>query len=184
MAAPIAAIGLGATIAGGITSAAGASLSSASQQQMYNYQAGVAQINAQISLQNRDYAVQQGEQQAATYGLQAKQRMGEITVAQASSGLDINSGSAVKVREGQEQMTNRDLTLIRSNAAKVAYDYDVQSVQFENQAQLYQMAGTNANQAGQISATASILGTASSVASKWTSAGYAGLFSSNTSLGT
>ncbi len=60
MAAAMGAIGIGATIAGGVTSAIGAEKTASAQQASFNYQAGVAQINSTIDLQNADYARDQG----------------------------------------------------------------------------------------------------------------------------
>lgn len=171
------ALGIGATLLSGISSAKGAAQLGAAQQGMYNYQAGIANLNAQIAKQNEDYARDLGERQAGQYGMQAAQRKGQTSVALASSGLDINTGSAANVRASQDLITHMDLDTIRSNAAKAAYDYDVQSVQYENQAKLYQMAGTNAAAAAKINVTSSILGTAASVSDKWLQASQVGLFS-------
>jgi len=66
---------------------------------------------------------------------------------------------------------------IRSNAAKTAYNFNVESVQDRNQAQLYTMAGANAAQAGQISAQASLISGAGSVASKWLQSQQSGTYS-------
>lgn len=178
----LSAIGIGGSLLGGLTGAAGAAQTAAAQQQMYNYQAGLAQINAQIALQNADYARQQGEQQAQQYGMQAGQRMGQIITSQASSGLDINTGSNKLVQQSQQLVTGLDLDQIRSNAAKTAYDYDTQSVQYQDQAQLYRMGGANAAAAGAINITSSILGTAASVSTKWLQGQQYGL-PGNISLG-
>lgn len=176
MAAAMGTIGLGATLAGGVTSAIGAEKSGAASQQMYNYQAGVAQINSQIDLQNADYARNQGEIQAQQYGMKAGQQAAQIKVTQAASGLDVNSGSAVAVQASQRKITGIDTAQIRSNAAKVAYDYDVKSTMDLNQSTLDVMAGQNAKTAGDISATSSILGSVGSVATKWNAGSTAGLF--------
>ena len=52
--------GMGATFLGGITSAISSAIGGQDQQQMFNYQAGVATLNAQISRQNATYATQVG----------------------------------------------------------------------------------------------------------------------------
>lgn len=176
-------IGIGATIAGGITAAEGAKTTAAATQQSYNYQAGVAQINSAIDLQNADYARNQGDIQAMDYGLKAGQTQANIKVAQGASGLDVNSGSALAVQQSQKVITGIDTAQIRSNAAKVAYDYDVKSTMDLNQSTLDVMGGQNAITAGNIQAEASILGTVGSVASKWTQGNTAGLFGSGTSSG-
>lgn len=177
----VGAIGIGSNILGGIFGASGAEAEGQAQQGMYNYQAGVAQINSQIAQQNADYAIQSGEQQAQQYGIQAAQQFGAIKSAQASSGIDVNSGSALQTQQSQKLVSNLDQDQIRSNAAKTAYDYNTQAVQFQNQAQLYTMAGTNAAAAGNINAVSSILGTVSSVSSKWLQGSTLGMSGSSNS---
>lgn len=176
MAAALGTVGLGATLAGGITSAIGAEKSGEAQQSAFNYQAGVAQINSQIDLQNADYARQQGENEATQYGMKAGQQFAAIKAGQAASGLDVNSGSAVAVQASQRQITAMDLSRIRSNAAKTAYDYDVKSTMDLNQATLDVMGGQNAKIAGDIGAASSILGSVGSVATKWNAGTTSGLF--------
>src|ERR1035437_6905317 len=104
MAEALAVVGIGATLAGGITSAVGAEKTAAAQQQTFNYQAGVAKLNSQIDLQNADYARQQGEIQVMQYGMKSSQQQAQIKVTQAASGLDVNSGSAVDVQQSQKQI--------------------------------------------------------------------------------
>jgi hypothetical protein len=176
MSSTVAGIGLGANLLGGVFSAAGAGKQARATSEQDKYQAAVAQINSQIDLQNASYARQQGEQQSQQYGLGAGQRMGQIVAAQSSSGLSVSGGSAVQVRQSQQQVTNMDLDQIRSNAAKTAYDYDVASVMAKNQATLYTTAAADASEAGAINIASSVLSTAGSVSSKWLQGSQLGLF--------
>lgn len=168
-------VGVGSSIAGGVIGALGSIATGISNQRMYDYQARLASINATISRQNADYAIQKGEQDAQRYGLQAGQRVASIVAAQASSGLDIRSGSAKDVQESQRTVTDMDLEQIRSNAAKTAYDFNVQATTFDNQATLDKYAGSNSMWAGMIGAGSSLIGSAGSVAAKWLQAGQLGL---------
>lgn len=177
MAEAMAVVGIGATIAGGITQAAGAQAAGQAALQQNNYQAGVAEINSKIAKQNADYARNQGEIQATQYGIKSAQRQGAIRAGQGASGVDVNTGTAVDVRESQKKVSDMDLAQIRLNASKTAYDFDAQAVGFDNQATLYKMAGANAVVAANYSATASILGTVSSVSSKWMQGSQMGMFS-------
>ena len=170
--------GLGLTLLGGLTSAFGAFQTAGAQREMYDYQAGVANLNAQIARQNAEYARTVGELQATRYGMGAAQRMGQIKVAQSASGLDISSGSARQVQESQARLTRMDLTTIRSDAARTAYNYETQGVQFGAQAQLDTLAGKNAMAAGMINAAGSIIGTAASVDSAWLRGTQLGLWGS------
>ena len=183
MAAALGSVGMGATLAGGITSAIGAEKTASATQQSYNYQAGVAQINSTIDLQNAEYARSQGETQAMQFGLKAGQQQAQIKTTQAASGLDVNSGSAAAVQSSQQTLTAIDTAQIRANAAKTAYDYDVKSTQDLNQSTLDVMAGNNAITAGNFQAASSILGSVGSVSSKWMQGNQSGMFSSSGSSG-
>lgn len=169
-------IGLGANLAGGLLSAFGANQQGSAQQSMYNYRAQVARINAQIDRQNAEWARTKGEKEAEQYGMKAAQRGGQIKVAQAASNLDVNSGSAREVQRSQAKITETDLSTIRSNAAKIAYDYDAKATMDENQASLDVMAGKYAKQAGDINMLGSLIGTAGSVSSKWLQGNQMGLW--------
>ncbi len=177
MASAVGSVGIGTSLAGGLLSAFGASSTGKSQQQMYDYQAQVAKINATIDKQNQEYALNQGEIQAQQYGEKAAQQRGQIIAAQGASGLKVGSGSNADVVRSQKTLTAMDLTQIRSNAAKTAYDFDVKATADTNQATLDTMAGVNAKRAGDINATSSILGTVGSVSSKWLQGNTQGLWS-------
>lgn len=176
-AAVLSGVGMGASALGGLLGAGGAAEIGAAQQQMYNYQAAVATMNAKIAKQNQSYASNQGEIEAQDFGLKEAQQEGQIKVAQAASGFDVNSGSAKAVQESQAKVTQMNLDQIRSNAAKTAYNFDVQSAEYTAQSNIYKMAGANAAEAGDINALASIIGGASSVATQWSTAQQHGLFS-------
>lgn len=170
-------VGLGSTIFGALTQAAGAKAVGQAQQETNQFLGTQSFYNSMVAQQNASLVREQGEVEAQKYGMGAAQRMGQIKATQASSGLDINSGSALQVQKSQQLVSDIDLDQIRSNAAKTAYNYDVQAVQDKNQGQLYFMAGSNAAQAGQINATSSIISGAGSVASKWLQTSQAGTFS-------
>jgi hypothetical protein len=147
-----------------------------SQQQMYDYQSRVATLNAGIDQQNAEYASNQGEIQATQYGEKAAQQRGGIIAAQGASGIQVGSGSSADVIRSQKTLTSMDLTQIRSNAAKTAYDFQVKGAMDTNQATLDTMAGENAEKAGEIGAASSILGTVGNVSSKWLQGNTAGLW--------
>jgi hypothetical protein len=225
-------IGLAATAIGGITSAAGAETAAQGKQldiqgailktmgqafglrvqanqygyqaNVEDYQAGVAEVNRQIALQNASYALDVGEVSASQEGLKSRAALSSAKVAQGASGLDINTGSAVNVRESMVELGQYNQAVIRANAAKVAYNYNVEATQDAAQRDLHlyaegedkaqaadslkaagmteqaipleQQAFALAGKAGDISAFGSIVGAAGSVASKWSSAKTTGLF--------
>lgn len=172
----IAGIGMGNTALGGIQGAIGSLMQGQDQAAMYNYQAGVARTNSIISYQNATYASQVGEQQALQSGMAGAQRYGQIRAVQGSHGLDVNTGSAKDVASSQQLINRMDQTTIRSNAAKTAYNYEVQSTQFTAQAGLDTLAAKNAQTAGLIGASSSILGASSAVSSEWLRGAQLGLW--------
>ena len=173
-----------ATAAGGAGIAAfGAQEAGQAQAGMYGYQAGIATMNQNIAMQNAAYATAAGEVEAQESGMQTRAGVGQTKAIQASSGIDVNSGSTAAVRGSEEEIGAQNQALIRSNAAKRAYGFEVEGAQAEAQTGLYEMAGSQSKTAGGISAISSILGGVSSVSSKWLQGRQSGLFGSSSTPG-
>lgn len=156
-----------ATLVGGGLSAYGAEAKGSADQAMYNYQSGVAKLNASIARQNADYTRTAGETAAYQSGLKTADVVGRQTVAQAASGIDVNSGSAKAIRDTTTSLGQMDQQLIRTNYAKKAYGYETEAVTKDTEAYADTIAGQQAKKAGDIGAASSILGSVSSVAGKW-----------------
>ncbi len=163
------------TIGGGVVSAMGARQSADSQAAMYRYQMAQAGINKQIAKNNADYQRVTGDLQAQKFGLAARQRQGQIRAALGASGLRVDSGSAADVQDSQRIVDVSDQATIRSNAARRAYAYEVGGVEEGNKASAYAAAAENSETAGDLGVMSSLLGTASSVSSKWMQAKQIGL---------
>lgn len=169
-------IGTLATAGGAGTSAFGALMGGKSQSQAYQYQAGVANLNQQIALQNRDYTLAVGDTEASRYGMQARQRMGAIRAGEGASGIDIGSGSKAAVQDSQQLVAGLDLTTIRNNTARKAYGFDVQASEDAAQSGLYSKAASDAETSGIIKAAGSLVSGTASVADKWLQGNSTGLF--------
>lgn len=174
----VGATGLGATAGGGILSAFGSISSGIANKGMYDYQASVAKLNQQIDNQDAEFATQTGEQQSQISGMKTGQQIAQTKVAQASSGFDVNSGSNAQVRASEHTVGAIDSAIIRSNAAKTAFNYQTQGAIAGSQASLYTAAGNNAETAGVINAGSSILGATGSVSSQWLQGQRVGLWNS------
>lgn len=162
-----AAISAVAMLAGGGLSAYGAEAKGSSDAAMYNYQSGVAKLNAAISRQNADYTRTAGETVAYQSGLKTADIVGRQKVAQAASGVDVNSGSPQAIRDTTTKLGQMDQSIIRQNYAKKAYGYEVEATTKDAEAQGDIIAGQQAKKAADIQAASSILGSVSSVAGKW-----------------
>jgi hypothetical protein len=172
----IGAFSIGTSIAGGFSGLLGQIYGGQAQQQYYDYQAGVARLNAQIMQQNSEFAIQAGEAQALQEGQAGAQQLGRIVANQSASGLAVTSGSFKAVQQSAAELNRMQTTFTRSNAAKVAYNYRAQANVFGAEAAADVVAGKNAREAGIIGGIGSILGTASSVSSEWLKGGTMGLW--------
>ena len=171
----LAGIGAGGTAAGGVLGAIGALTTGNANAAMYNYKAGMAQINKQVADQNAQWDIQQGDVAAEEKGLQGAQAIGGTKVAQSGAGVDVNSGTAAVVRENQTSSVGYDQSIIQWNASKKAYGQEVQAAGDVAEATLDTAAASNAKTAGDIAALSSVLGSVSSVASKWSQANTLGI---------
>lgn len=165
------------TAAAGGVAAYGAEQAGKSKKAMYDYQSAIAVRNADIAKQNADYAVRVGETQAQAQGMKTRFQVGSTIANRGASGLDVNKGSNARVVESVQEIGEHDASVIRSDAAKRAYGYEVEAANATAQGQVYTMAGEDAKRAGDISAISTILGTAGSVAGKWSDASTRGIFS-------
>jgi len=171
--------GMASTFLGGLTSAFGAYEQGQSEGKMYDYQAGVARMNAQIAEQNASTTSATGEFNAMLSGLRGAATMGTMKAAQASHGLDVRSGSAQQVQQSQGMFNQLNQSAIRSDAAKTAYNYRTQAAASIAEAGADTFAGENARTAGMIKADTSLIGAASSVSQQWLQGQKAGLPGNN-----
>lgn len=176
--------------------------------QQYEYQSNVAQykkavalFNSQTADQNAAYERDVGEISAQQSAMKTRADLGQMKAQQGASGIDVNSGSSVDVRESMIELGQYDEAMIRSNAAHKAYAFQVEGVQDRAQADLYQYESSMnltqkqnaltaagmvmdtiplqqksmalAGQAGQLGAETALVNTVGSVASKWTQASSA-----------
>jgi len=167
------------------------------------YQAAVADLNKEIAEGNAAYSREVGEVEAEQSGMKTRADLGEMVASQAASGLNVNVGSAVRVRESMIDIGKYQQDLIRTSAAKKAYGYDIEAMQYGAQADIYRYTATqNEAQAGEslkgaamtrgglglqqqamglvskaegINIMGSLVGAAGSVADKWSSATSSGL---------
>lgn len=180
-AATLASISSGASIAGGATSAIGGIAGGIGSFNAYSYKAAVAKQNAAIAKNNAQYAIWEGGKVAERQGLADRNRMGQIVTSQAAGGLDVNSGTNLAVRNSQAAVNTENQMMIRSNANRKAYGFEVEATNQLNEAKMDKQAGVNSLVAGGLSATGSIIGGASAVSDKWFKFGQAGIYGNSAS---
>ena len=175
----LAGVSMGATALGGLTQAIGASYSGEAQAGAYTYKAGIAALNTQIAHQNADYERAAGEVSAQESGMRTRAEAGQAKAISGASSLDVNTGSKAALQSSIEEIGGENQGIIRSNAARRAYGYEVEATQFEAERQLDLGAAKMSRAGGTIGAISSLLGAGGSVASKWLQGNQIGLFSSN-----
>lgn len=155
------------TALGGAGSAGASILGGYQKSSMLRYQAGIARMNQNVMTQNAEYERNVGELKAQTSGMKSRFEGGEILAGQAASGVNVNSGSNKAVQDSQKDLAVHDQDVIRANAAKKAFGYDIEATQEGAKATMLDRGSDNAKREGFIKAGGTLLGTATSVADKW-----------------
>lgn len=166
MAISASALAIASAVAGTASAAVGAYSAMASahaQSQAANYQAQVAAHNAKIADQNASMAVDAGNSQAQQQEMKTRALLGNEKAAQAASGLDVNSGTAVDTRSSTALLGTESELSTHYNAAKQALGYEETGASQQTQSQLYKMQAQDAQSAGAIGAGASLLSGAAGV---------------------
>jgi len=116
----------------------------------YEFEASVAHRNAITRLQDADYTRYVGELLAQKEGLETRFKRGTARVIQAASGLDVNFGSAVQVRDSISAIGRWNQDTVRANAGRAAFGLDRDAAQFLAQEQIDLQSAVNARITGQI----------------------------------
>jgi hypothetical protein len=160
-------ISIGMTAAGGVMSAVGQSQQANAAASSAAYQAGMMRNREVIAEKNAQDAIQRGQVAEQQQRLKTAQIIGGQRAALASQGGDVNSGSPLDIQSDTAGAGEQDALTIRSNAAREAYNYKVQGESAGAQAGLLDMQFANATAALPFTIGSTLLGTASSVGSKY-----------------
>jgi hypothetical protein len=168
---------LAAAAAGAAVSAVGAHQQGVAAQQQAAYQAAVARNNQVLAEQAANDATAKGRVLEQQKRQQVAQQEGMVRAVAGASGFDENSGSPLRIQESVAQVGEEDAQIIRNNAAREAYGYRTQGMNYAAQAGLDEAEGRNAATAGNLGAFSSIIGGASTVSSRWTQFNKEGVWS-------
>lgn len=158
-------IGTGLQIAGVIGATSGAYKKSNLEQTGYEFQSGVAKKNAGIARQQAEDAILRGERTENNVRQKTAQLKGNQIATMAARGLDLGVGSPLDILVGTDYMGERDALLVRDNANKEAWGYEVAAGNYDDNAR---MLDWRAKQQSPVSDAASTLLTGiGTVASSW-----------------
>lgn len=175
----LAAIGIASlamTVASTAASAYSAKQQASAEDAADSYKATVAKNNQIVANQYAAQATADGENQVAAKQQQTAQMIGGERASMAANGVDLDSGSALRIQGDTAKLGEVDALTIRNNAARAAYGYELQGLSYGQQATLDESAASNASTAGNLNAFSSVIGGASSVAGKWTQYQTSGVF--------
>ncbi len=161
-AAPLIAMG-----ASAVLSAAGSAFGAISQGNAASYQAAVAQQNADTARQQAAYVRGQGAKQEQEDILKARALIGEQEAAQASSGLDISTGSPADVRAGTKLLARQSFRNIRDQTARQALGYDQEAINYKAEAKNLKAQAGSTTMNAIMGVTGSLLGSATGIGGKY-----------------
>lgn len=159
-----------ATIAGGLQTGMqviGALTQGEANKGAAEYNASVAAANAQIAKNKAAMAGAAGTAQVEQAQLQSRAKIGGLVASQAAAGINVNSGSALDVRSSARELGQLNAITVRSNAARQAYGYNVESASETGQQGLYKSEADNAMPAAYLNAGGTVLGGVGSAASNY-----------------
>ncbi len=137
---------------------AGIGASTAGAYGQARWQQAAQKNNATLADYAAQDALERGEADVQQNQLQTAQLKGAQRAALAANGIDIGEGSAGNILTDTGYLGQRDITLIRSNAARQAWGYRTQALDYRNRARAMSPFGA---------ALGTLLGSAGQVASRW-----------------
>lgn len=122
------------------------------------YNAKVAAQNADIAKTNAGFAGGQGERDVGAAGAKTKATIAATLANEAGSGIDVNTGSAVDVRQSEAKLGMLNALDVRSQAAQKAYGFQTESASDIGQSQLLRKQQSSDTTGGYLNAGATVLG--------------------------
>lgn len=132
-----------------------------------DYQAQVAANNATIAGMNANAAISEGNQKLQAAQEQAAQHQGMIRAAFGASGVDLDSGSALRDQQGVAEVDSLNQATITSNAARSAWNFRNQGEDASASEELDMEKGNDAATAGYMSGFSTLISGAGTTASNY-----------------
>lgn len=135
----------------------------AAQADVSESQAQVADYNANVAKLQATDAIERGDEQEARYRTQIRSAIGGQRAGFAGGNVDVGFGSAVDVQGDAAALGELDALTIKTNAAREAWGYQVQSYDYSQQAAIDRKAAKNQIATGESAASAAKFGVASTI---------------------
>lgn len=136
------------------------------------YESKIANRNAELEERKVRDAISRGETEQRNHYRRLAQAMGEARVKSAAAGLDVNFGSAANLEGDIALIGYEDSAAIAENTHKEIQGYDINAANFRSESAAAKARGKAAKTASYISATGTLLSSASQIAQMNTGKGY------------
>lgn len=123
-----------------VTMAAGSAYNAYGQYQTGKYNAAVADENARLADISAEEAITLGEADVSRFRMNINQIRGRQRAAIGASNIEM-SGSALDISEDTAQIGELEIATIRNNAARDAYGFRTQGLNYRAQGRLDRFAG-------------------------------------------
>lgn len=151
----------------GLTSLIGSQQQAAQEAKALKYQAAVDNNNKIIQERQAADAISRGKNEEMLHRIKIGQLKGQQVNAFAKNGVEVDSGSALDVLSDTAQIGELEALTIRSNAARDAYGYQVNAMNYDASAKNNLAAAKNVKKSATMSGVGTVLSTAGSVSDKW-----------------
>ena len=158
------AVTTGAAVVGTALSVVQSQQQARAQEEQAQFQAQVAQNNALIEDANREQAIVDAAVSAQDQARGQRQELGQLIADQGASGLDLGSGSFLRVREGLEAIASVDRERIVRQGQNEADAAASRAAAFRTEAAGFRSAAGDARSSGIIGVGASLVSGAATVA--------------------
>lgn len=159
-------------IGGGLSTAIGAYYTAKGEQNNFQSTANIADTNSRIAELSAQSALFQGQKQEQASRIASRNLKEAQRTAYAGNGIDLNSETAQRVLTSTDVLGEIDANTISANAARAAWGYRTESVQYQNQA-LTARASAKAI-SPKTRAMSSLINSASSISESWYKLGKSG----------
>ena len=161
----MAALSLASQVGGGVMSTIGSYSNARSERLALVSQARAAETNARLADLSAQNELAKGQHEVGSLILKAGKLRSKQRAALAANGVVMGEGSAAEMLASTDLMKDIDISTIEANAARSAWGYRTEAVNYQNQAAAYR-AGAKGISPGMVGAS-SLLSSAGKVASSW-----------------
>lgn len=161
-------------VGGGLQKAAGAYMKTSGEKRKLQGDADIADLNARLSDLSAKSTLRQGQREEQRSRFETTNTKDAQQTAFAGNGIALDSETAVRIMTSTDVLGEIDANTINANAARAAWGYRMEGVQFRNEALTKRATASSLNPA--LAATSSLINSAGNVAESYTRLKRAGAF--------